>query len=140
MAYLTPVLKWLLPYILKLADKHIPDILEGLYAKILNKKDDVKMSETTEALKETVGATVATVATVAESTAEQQIQQKMDDAVAKFTEEKQAEINSTKSAYVKVRDQLYISLVTTLEDQLDDQVSLLGLKALAQLEKLIAKL
>lgn len=73
-------------------------------------------------------------------TEEQKIQDQMDEALAAFVEKKQAEIATTTSSYVKARDQLLIALVTAAEDQLDDQVAALGVKALAQLEKLIAKL
>lgn len=93
-----------------------------------------------ESTKETVGAVVETVATTVEATAEEQLQVKMDAELADFTAKKQAEIASTKSSYVKVRDQLYITLVTAAEAELDAQISVLGVKALAQLEKLIAKM
>ncbi|MBP2631571.1 MAG: hypothetical protein H6Q70_2199 [Firmicutes bacterium] len=142
MQYIRPVLRWLLPYFLKIADKYLPELLEDIVNKIKNnkKKDDVKMSETTEVLKETVATAVQTAATVAEMTEEQKIQDQMDEALAAFVAKKQSEIATTTSSYVKARDQLLIALVTAAEDQLDDQVAALGVKALAQLEKLIAKL
>ncbi|MBP2632043.1 MAG: hypothetical protein H6Q70_2671 [Firmicutes bacterium] len=97
-------------------------------------------TSTTETLKDTVTAVAGTAATVAESTAEQQLQDQMDAKLADFVTKKEAEIATTKSNYVKVRDQLYITLVTAAEAELDAQISVLGVKALAQLEKLIAKM
>lgn len=95
------------------------------------------MDEQTQA---TVGAVVETVATTAEATAEQNITTKMQTELATFTAKEQAEIASTKSSYVKVRDQLYITLVTASETALESEITVLGVKALAQLEKLIAKM
>lgn len=110
MAY---VIKWLLPYILKLADKHIPEILEGLYAKIKNKnkKDDIKMSETTETVKDTVITTAAT--TVAPAIVEA-VETKKDELIAKL----KAEITTTSSSYVKFRNTMYISLLNGADDYL----------------------
>ena len=135
MAYITAIIEFLKPYAIQLVEKLIPVLIENI---ILNKrKEEIKMDEST---KETVGAVVETVATTVEATAEEQLQVKMDAELADFTAKKQAEIASTKSSYVKVRDQLYITLVTAAEAELDAQISVLGVKALAQLEKLIAKM
>lgn len=143
MAYLTSIIEFCKPYAIKLVEKIIPVLIENI---ILNKrKKESKMAEetttsTAETLKDTVTAVVETAATVAESTAEQQLQDQIDAKLADFVAKKQAEIASTKSSYVKVRDQLYITLVTAAEAELDAQISVLGVKALAQLEKLIAKM
>jgi len=143
MAYLTAIIEFCKPYAIKLVEKLIPILIEDI---ILDKrKKGSKMAEETttsvaENLKDTVTAVVETAATVAESTAEQQLQDQMDAKLADFVAEKQAEIATTKNSYVKVRDQLYITLVTAAEAELDAQISVLGIKALAQLEKLIAKM
>lgn len=143
MAYLTAIIEFCKPYVIKLVEKLIPVLIENI---ILNKrKKESKMAEetttsTTETLKDTVSAVVETAATAAESTAEGQVKAKMDEELEEFVSQKQAEIATTKSSYVKVRDQLYITLLTAAEAELDAQISVLGVKALAQLEKLIAKM
>jgi len=38
--YLTPILKWILPYVLKAADKYMPNLLEYLMNKITEKKEN----------------------------------------------------------------------------------------------------
>ncbi len=143
MAYLTPIIEFLKPYAIKLVENLVPVLIENI---ILNKrKKESKMAEetttsTADTLKDTVTAVVETAATVAESTTEEQVKTKMDEELEEFVTKKQAEIATTKSSYVKVRDQLYITLVTAAEAELDAQISVLGVKALAQLEKLIAKM
>jgi len=143
MAYITAIIEFCKPYAIKLAEKLIPVLIENI---ILNKrKKESKMAEETttsvvETLKDTVTAVGQTVAVVAEATAEQQVKAKMNEELEEFVTKKKAEIVTTKNSYVKVRDQLYITLVTASEAELDAQVSVLGVKALAQLEKLIAKM
>lgn len=93
----------------------------------------------TDILKDTAKAVVETVGITAEAAAEQNLHTQLDTALSNFVTKEQKEIATTKSSYVKVRDQLYITLVTAAEAELDAQISVLGVKALAQLEKLIAK-
>lgn len=149
MAYITNFINFIKPYAIQLVQSLIPTLIENI---ILNKrKKELTMADTitttttdttatTDTTKDTTTAVVQTVATVAEATAEDSIKAQMEAKVAEFTAKEQAEIANTKSSYVKLRDQMYITLLATAETALEDEISVLGVKALAQLEKLIAKM
>jgi hypothetical protein len=148
MTYITPIINFLKPYAITLVQNLVPTLIENI---ILNKrKKELTMADTittttdttttTDALKDTTTAVVQTVATIAEASAEDNLKTQMQTKVAEFTAKEQAEIATTKSSYVKLRDQMYITLLATTETALEAEISVLGVKALAQLEKLIAKL
>ena len=119
MQYITPILipigKWLLPYLLKVADKYLPELLEDIINKIKNnkKKDDVKMEENT------TGATIATeVATTVAPAIIEGVEAKKDELLAKL----KAEITTTSSSYVKFRNTMYIALLNGADDYLIERL------------------
>lgn len=144
MSYITNIINILKPYAIQLVEYIVPTMIEKI---ILNKRkkeltmaDETTVTTDTPTLTDTVGAVVGVVATTAEASAEDNLKAQMQEKLAAFTAKEQAEIATTKSSYVKLRDQLYITILTASETALEAEVSALGVKALAQLEKLIAKM
>jgi hypothetical protein len=117
MQYITPIIKWLLPYFLKIADKYLPKLLEDIINKIKNnkKKDDVKMSEENTTTATTVTSEVATTVAPVIINA---VEEKKDELLAKL----KAEITTTSSSYVKFRNTMYIALLNGADDYLVEKL------------------
>jgi hypothetical protein len=87
----------------------------------------------------TIVSTVEVVADTAVSTEIAELEAKIQALVEEFVAEKTAEIAATSSSSVKLRDQLYITLVEAAETYVLAHIETLGDKALTYIEKVLAK-
>jgi len=59
MQYIAKIIMFMLPYLIKAADKYIPEALDGLIKKIIEKKEVMKMATVLITIKNQAGATLA---------------------------------------------------------------------------------
>lgn len=59
MQYIAKIIMFLLPYLIKAADKYIPEAIDGLIKKIIKKKEAMKMATVLVTIKNQAGASLA---------------------------------------------------------------------------------